>query len=241
MVQILHRGAGTTKEKTLTFIEGWTNRQIAEYLSGQGFGTIQDFLSIVEKKSGWWDNYEVLFSRPKDRDLEGYLFPDTYRVYGDSAISDIIKKMLANLENKLTANLRLEIKSQDKTIHEILTLASILEKEVSTDYDRAMVADIFYKRIGVGMPLQADSTVNYVSGKSESRAAGIDLNIDNPYNTYKYNNLPPGPICNPGLSSIKAAVYPLKNNYWYFLTTPDGKVIYSETFEQHVAAKNKYY
>lgn len=104
-----------------------------------------------------------------------------------------------------------------------------------------MVADIFYKRLVKGMALQADSTVNYVSGKSVSQASADDLKIDSPYNTYRYKGLPPGPICNPGLSAILAAIYPTPNPYWYFLTTPDGKVIYSKTHDEHVAAKAKYY
>jgi len=145
------------------------------------------------------------------------------------------------LENKMSADFLAEINRQKKTVHEILTLASILEKEVSTENDRKIVADIFYKRLEIGMALQADSTVNYASGKSVPRASGKDLETDSPYNTYKYKGLPPGPICNPSLSAIKAAIYPAKNDYWYFLTTPDGKVIYSKTHDEHVKAKAKYY
>src|SRR3989338_3273191 len=153
----------------------------------------------------------------------------------------MIEKILANLEKKLTPELRTEILRQGKTIHEVLTIASILEKEVSTDKDRAFVADIFYKRLVAGIPLQADSTVNYVSGKSVSRASSVDLQIDSPYNTYRVKGLPPGPIDNPGISAITAAVYPKSNSYYYFLTTPEGKVIYSVTHNEHVAAKAKYY
>jgi len=169
------------------------------------------------------------------------LFPDTYRVFRDASISDIVKKILDNFNQKLTSELRFEIKSQGKNIHQILTLASILEKEVSTDQDRKLVAGIFYKRLELGMPLQADSTVNYVTGKDSSRASAKDLEIDSPYNTYKYRGLPPGPISNPGISSILAAIYPSSNNYLYFLTTPDGQVIYNETHDQHVIDKAKYY
>ena len=189
----------------------------------------------------WWDDYDFLLSKPRNLDLEGYLFPDTYRIFRDASIKDVVQRTLNNFDQKLTPELRNEIERQGKTIHDIITLASILEKEVSTDYDRAMVADIFYKRIKIGMPLQADSTVNYVTGKSESRSTIIDTKTDDPYNTYKYKGLPPGPICNPSLSAIKAAIYPKANNYYYFLTTPDGQVIYSQTHDQHVAAKAKYY
>ncbi len=239
--QILSRGAGTSKEITLKFIEGWNNNKFAAYLEEKGISEQKDFFDVVQKKADWWDDYDFLNSRPKNADLEGYLFPDTYNVYRDSSISDIVRKLLDNFDIKLTSDLRQEIENQDKSIHEILTLASILEKEVSTDYDRKMVADIFYKRLKIGMPLQADSTVNYVTGKSVARSSGKDLQTDNLYNTYKYKGLPPGPICNPGMSAIIAAIYPIKNEYYYFLTTPEGKVIYSKTHDEHVAAKVKYY
>jgi len=241
IAQILTRGAGATKELNLTFIEGWDNQEYAEYLHDQGLASTSDFFEVIQKKADWWDEYEILASRPRTADLEGYLFPDTYRVYRDAPIKDIVQKMLNNLEKKITPELRSEIENQGKTIHEILTLASILEQEVITDEDRQVVADIFYRRLEIGMPLQADSTINYVTGKSVSRAEATDLNIDSPYNTYKYKGLPPGPICNPGMSAIQAAVYPTKNSYLYFLTTPDGQVIYNETHDGHVAAKAKYY
>ncbi|MBN1779273.1 MAG: endolytic transglycosylase MltG [Candidatus Buchananbacteria bacterium] len=241
MAEILSRGI-SIKEKTLTFIEGWNNQQYVDYLVKQDMVDSQDqFFDVVQHKASWWDNYNILDDKPKSLDLEGYLFPDTYRVYESAVVQDVIEKMLNNLAEKITPEMQAEIAKQGKTIHEILTLASILEKEVSTDYDRAMVADIFYKRIKIGMPLQADSTVNYATGKSESRSTIVDTKIDNPYNTYKYKGLPPGPICNPGLSAIKAAIYPTNNSYYYFLTTPDGEVIYNKTHDEHVAAKAKYY
>jgi UPF0755 protein len=148
--------------------------------------------------------------------------------------------MLDNFDKKLTQDLRDEIARQKKTIFEIVTMASILEKEVQTDEDRAMVADIFWRRLKAGMPLQADSTINYITGKSDSRANLTDIQIDSPYNTYKYPGLPVGPIGNPGLSAIKAAIYPKANGYWYFLTTDDGKVIYAKSFDEHKANKAKY-
>ena len=217
IAQILTRGAGATKELSLTFIEGWNNQDYAEYLEEQGIASETDFFDIIQKKADWWNEYKVLVSRPSSADLEGYLFPDTYRIFRDASIKDIVQKMLANLENKITPELMEEIKNQGKSVHEILTLASVLEKEVISDQDRKIVAGIFYKRLDIGMPLQADSTVNYVTGKSVSRASATDLDADSPYNTYKYRGLPPGPICNPSVSAIKAAIYPTKNNYFLVL------------------------
>lgn len=242
IVQILTRGAQNVefKEVALTFIEGWNLNDYAQYLNKQGFGQAQDFLDIVQKKQSWWDNYSFLVSRPKTQDLEGYLFPDTYRVYKNATIKDIVQKMMDNFDKKLTSEIRAEITKQGKTIHEIITLASIIEKEVSAEADRKIVAGIFYKRLANNIGLQSDATVNYITGKGTVQPSLDDTKVDSLYNTYKYRGLPPGPICNPGLSAILAAVYPDKNNYLYFLTTPEGKAIYSQTYEQHLAAKRKY-
>ena len=241
IAQILFAGPGATKERTLTFIEGWNNQQIAQYIESQGFGSADQFLSLVQKKASWWDDFPALTSRPHDIDLEGYLFPDTYRIFSDASLEEIVKKMLANFELKLTSQMRADIAARDMTIHQILTLASIIEKEVSKDADRKIVADVFYKRLAAGMALQADSTVNYFTGKGLARASADDITIDHPYNTYKYRGLPPGPIANPSLSAITAAIYPTPNPYWFFLTTPSGEAIFSKTFEEHVSNKNKYY
>lgn len=242
IARILSRGArsGAFKEITLTFIEGWNNKDYAEYLNKQGFSQAEDFFEMVQKKQAWWDEYDFLTSRPLDRDLEGYLFPDTYRVYKNAAIEEIVQKMLDNFGRKLSPELRAEIKKQGKTFHEILTLASIIEKEVSTPADRKLVAGIFYKRLKNNIGLQSDATVNYITKKGAVQPSRDDTRVDNPYNTYKYKGLPPGPICHPGLDAILAAIYPASNPYMYFLTTPEGEVIYSRTYEEHLAAKEKY-
>lgn len=239
--QILNRGTGATRETVLTLVEGWNNHDYADYLEKKGVLKKEDFFEVVQKKAGWWDNYGFLIDKPSNLDLEGYLFPDTYRIFTDSSVSQIVQKMLDNFDAKLTPELRVEIKKQGKTIHDILTLASIIEKEVPGDKDRKIVADIFYKRLKAGIALQADSTVNYATGKSTPRASAADLQIESEYNTYKYRGLPPGPIANPSLGAILAAIYPDPNPYYYFLTTPSGEVIYNVDFDGHVADKNKYY
>ncbi len=241
IARLLFVGADSTKELTLRFIEGWNNAQIAEYLEAQGVATQAEFFKVVQKKASWWDAYDFLQTKPNDRDLEGYLFPDTYRVFRDASVTDIVRKMLDEFDAKLTPQLRNDIERQGLTIHELLTLASIIEKEVPHPDDRKKVADIFYKRLDAGIALQADSTVNYATGKSTPRASAADLEIDSAYNTYKHRGLPPGPIANSGLSAIEAAIYPEENPYYYFLTTPDGDVIYNVDFNGHVEDKNKYY
>ena len=141
-------------EKEFTLIEGLTNKEMAKYFEINDIMTRDEFVQVTSKKADWWDEFGFLSSRPTNVDLEGYLFPDTYRVYSDAKPEDIIKKILYNFDKKLTSELRKEILEQGKTIHEIITLASIIEKEVSTDEDRKIVAGIFYNRFKKGRPLQ---------------------------------------------------------------------------------------
>ncbi len=168
------------------------------------------------------------------------MFPDTYRIFKNATAQDIIEKMLDNFDQKISSELRTEISKQNKSIFDIITLASIVEKELSADEDRAIAADIFYRRMEIGMPLQSDATVNYVTGKKETRPSVDDTHTDSLYNTYQNRGLPPGPISNPGLSAIKAVIYPKANNYYYFLTTEEGDVIYSRTNDEHAENKAKY-
>jgi UPF0755 protein len=142
--------------------------------------------------------------------------------------------MLKNFDQKLTPALMAEIKAQKKSIFSIVTMASLLEKEVKTQEDKKIVSGILWKRIAIGMPLQLDATINYITNKGDASVTIKDTKINSPYNTYKYYGLPKGPISNPGLDSISAAIYPTKTNYLYYLT--DGKTIFSETLEQHIEA-----
>lgn len=229
------------RERQFTVIEGWTLREMAAYLEREGIVPAGDFAAVTGKKADWWDDYPVLASRPRNVDLEGYLFPDTYRVFREATSTVIVQKMLGTMERKLSAGLRAQIARQGRSIHEVLTLASIVEAEVAKPEDRPVVAGIFLQRLERGIPLQADSTVNYVTGKRTSRASADDIAINNPYNTYKVRGLPPGPIGSASLDAIQAAVNPAPTRYLYFLTTPDGQTIFSQTFDQHVAAKVRYY
>lgn len=229
------------REREFTVIEGWTLQEMASYFEREGFVRAEEFLAVTGKKADWWDEYPMLASRPRTVDLEGYLFPDTYRVFPEATSTEIIQKMLGTMEQKLSPQLRAEIEQQGRTIHEVLTLASIVEAEVAKPEDRGLVAGIFLERLRQGIPLQADSTVNYVTGKRTSRASAADITVDNPYNTYQYRGLPPGPIGSSGEGAIIAAVRPTPSDYLYFLTTPEGVTVFSRTFEEHVAAKLKWY
>ncbi len=235
------------QERQITLLEGWNLRDITNYLVKEKVAQRASVVAAMgtpatTKSMGrdWSKEFPVLLSKPKYLSLEGFIFPDTYRLEINASAEDVTRKTLQNFDKKLTPALRLEIAKQRKTVFEIITMASILEREVRGYADKQLVSDLFWRRIARGMGLEADSTVNYATGKSLPGVTYEDLKITSLWNTYKYQGLPSGPISNPGLDSIKAAIYPKSNAYWYFLTPPDGRVIYSKTFDEHINNKNKY-
>ena len=230
---------GKTVQKKLTIIEGWNLEDIADYLEGLEIVDKDDFLK--KTKSFEFDNsFSFLEDRPENASLEGYLFPDTYFLPYDVDKNSIIKILLSNFDNKLGDDLREKIKNQEKSIFEIITIASLIEKEVRTFEDKKLVSGIIRKRLNIGMPLQIDATVSYITGRKTTKISITETQIDSPYNTYKYRGLPIGPICNPGLESIKAAVFPEETEYLFYLSKPDGETVFSKTLQEHNIAKNKY-
>jgi UPF0755 protein len=229
---------GDVVKEKITILEGWTIEDIANYLQEKGILNKEDFLKATKKDFS--DEFEFLKEKPKNLSLEGYLFPDTYEVKLGENSEEIINKMLKNFNSKLTQSLREEIKRKNKTIFEILIMASLLEKEVKTKEEKELVAGILWKRLENKIPLQVDATITYITGKKTTKISLKDIQIDNPYNTYKYLGLPPGPICNPGLESILAAIYPKESDYWYYLSIPNGKTIFSKSLKEHNIAKSKY-
>jgi len=226
-------------EITVTIPEGFDLRDIAERLVGVGIiKKADDFYAVTGMPGENNKTAAALFGEYLGRGqdvatLEGFLFPDTYRFYASTEPMTVVRRMLENYNDKVES---MAHAPDFKT----LTIASLIEKEVKDPADRAKVADIIKRRLALGMPLQLDSTVNYVTGKNSPSVSLNDLSVDSQYNTYKYKGLPPGPICNPGLSSISAALAPTPNKYLYFLTAPDGTVIYSQTLDEQNAAKAKY-
>lgn len=239
--------ARAREELTITILEGWTLRDIKSYLSRQGWNEMANFdylagISAVVTPGArdWSGEFTFLSGRPKSSGLEGFLFPDTYRVFADASSEDVIRKMLQNFEQKFDANLLLLAKQKKMSVFEVIILASIIEREVRGYEDRRKVADIFLRRLRLGMPLQADATVNYVTGKTNPSISYEDRDFSSLWNTYKYPGLPQGPIGNPGLSAIRAVLDPESTPYLYFLTTKEGEVIYSRTLDEHNRAKAKY-
>lgn len=238
-------------ENKVTIIEGWTLRDIVDNLLNKKIiQSAKDFYYLtgtpaidyrnekVDFRGGW--NYDFLSDRPAYATLEGYIYPDTYRALAERGAGGIIEKALNNFGKKLTADLRVEIKNQGKTIFEVITLASIVEKEIFGSEDRKIVADLFLRRLKMGMPLQADSTINYITQSGRARSTYDDLKINLPWNTYKYKGLPLGPISNPSIEAIRAVIYPQPNNYLYFLTGKDGVVHYAKNAAEHAKNRTKY-
>ncbi len=242
------------EEINVTILEGWRNSDIVNYFSDKwdeedildyiGERNIDNSKNEQELSINWEEDYNFLKDKPDNMSLEGYLFPDTYRIYASSSPAELVSRMLTNFDNKLTSEMRADIKKQGKTIHEIITMASIIEKEApifaQKDLkDAKIVSGIFWNRLEIGMALQSDATLSYILNDNKPAHSGSELSIDSPYNTYKYPGLIPGPICNPGIAAIEAAIYPSDTNYLYFLTTLDGKEIYyARTHDEHV--RNKY-
>ena len=190
---------------------------------------------------------ERLNLKLSETDLEGFLFPDTYQFSYGVGAEEVVRKMLDNFDKKLTPDLRKEIAVQGKTIFEIVTMASLLEKEVKAKEEKEIVSGIFWKRIKGGRTLDSCATIAYILGggnwtfEEMRKEIAKGKKIDSPYNTYKYLGLPVGPICNPGFESILAAVYPKDSEYWYYFSTPEGETIFSKILEEHNIAQVEYF
>ncbi len=253
LVNILTGNNSYTPSRQITIIEGWSIPQIAAYLEAEMGFNKEDFYKLVgypifstKNKNGFTpakdysSEYTFLKDRPQGFGLEGYLFPDTYKLSLDADVQEVVRKMLDNFDKKFTPAMRADTEKQGKTVFEIVTVASILEKELKTFNEKKIGAGIIYKRLELGVPLQMDSTVNYITGKKTPQVAINDLEIDSPYNTYKYKGLPPGPISNPGIDSLRAALYPTESEYLYFLTDKEGRAHFSKTYTEHLEKKRKY-
>ncbi len=257
---------GDIAKETIIIPEGWNLRDIGSLFDQKGMFQAEDLWKITgfpatdynKNKNlslpvDFSQEFESLKDKPKSISLEGYLFPDTYQIAYGTPVEEVVKTMIGNFDRKLGQDLISEIKKQKKTIFQIITMASLIEKEVKTKEDKELVSGILWKRLLNKMPLQVDATISYILSNSEkyptaghitgektTQISKEQTQIDSSYNTYKYRGLPLGPISNPGIESIETAIYPKSSQYWYYLSAPDGKTILSKTLEEHNAAKAKY-
>ncbi len=215
-------GRTMSREVNILIKEGWTVKEINEQIKKQGYLLDDSFLRAATAH-------------------EGYLFPDTYRMFKDFTAEDLIKKMRDNLDRKLTSQLRADIAASGRSVGDIMIMASILQKEVRTEREMKLASGVFWDRLSVGQALQSCATLAYILGVNKPQYSYEDTQVDSPYNTYQHRGLPPGPVSNPGLVAINAAIHPQESDYNYFLARPDtGETIFSKTLEEHNAAKAKY-
>lgn len=218
--RVIH-GVFGVPQVTVRLPEGSTRVQMADILDGQLALFDKDkFLELTEAK-------------------EGYLFPDTYFFFQGATAEDVATRLEKTFEERV-AVLEDAFLESDYTRDEIVTLASIIEREVHDPADQRLVSGVLHNRLDIGMALQADATLYYLLGKPSSELTQEDLETDSPYNTYRYPGLPPGPISNPGLEAMKAALEPTPSEYYYYLSDEDGVTYYAETFEEHIQNKARH-
>jgi len=242
MVEMLTAGDTVDQSKNYLIKEGLSNKEMTAELAKQDLPDCLPILSRSANSLGAeYQVYDFLKEIPSGNDLEGFYFPDTYKIKNDATCEDLVIKMLNNFEQKVTTEMRQEIKKQGKSLYQIITMASVLEKEVRSTEDMKVVSGIFWNRIENGQPLQSCATLAYILGENKPQYTIEDTKIDSPYNTYQNQGLPPSPVSNPGLQAIEAAVYPTKTNYNYFLSRPDtGETVFSATYDEHLENKAKY-
>ncbi len=242
-VSTLINGATHGNEVTIKIIEGWTNQNIIEYLKKNNH-IKPESLALLKKPIKELDsdikNFNFLKLAPEEATLEGYLFPDTYKIFKNTNVKNIIIKTLKNFESKLSKQMIKDIKNQNKTLHEIIIMASLIEKEVQSPEDMKKISAIFWNRLDKDIKLESDATLSYLLKDKIDAHSLVDLKIDSPYNSYKYKGLPPTPISNPGLNALEAAIYPDNNEYLFFLTGKNGVTYFAHTYEEHLLNKNKY-
>ncbi len=211
--------AGNTNTIRFTIPEGYTVAQTRDKLAAEGLVNPEVFDQEVE--SGVFD-YDFLKDAPAAANrLEGYLYPETYDVYSSATEHDIIDRMLSHFDKVVTQEYRDQAKAKGMNLNEVLTVASLVERETRADSERPLVASVIYNRLDQGMKLKIDATVQYALGKQKARLYNKDLKIDSPYNTYKIDGLPPGPICSPGIKSIEAALSPADTDYLFYVGSPE--------------------
>jgi UPF0755 protein len=228
VVDMLARGA--VYMRPVTFREGLTIRQMAAVYEQAGLGRAADFTKAASNPAAMAD------IDPEARDLEGYLFPDTYAMPRRSTAAELVAQMVAAFRDVLTADLANRAAARGLSVRQLVTLASLVEKETAKADERPVVAAVYSNRMKIGMGMQCDPTVIYAlerAGLYTGNLTREDLRFDSPYNTYRYAGLPPGPIAAPGRDSLEAAAAPAEVPYIYFVSRNDGSHAFASTLEEH--------
>jgi len=228
---------GKTAEIKFTVPEGLTLAEIAAILADKGLADRDRFLDVAQNEAF---SYDYLPAAGSDHRLEGFLFPDTYQVPSGYGEKQIIEMMLKRFDTVMTPEWRQQAEKLKMSIPQVVTLASIIEREARVAVDRPLVSSVFHNRLAIEMRLESCATVQFALGKVKDVLLYEDLEIESPYNTYRNSGLPPGPIAVPGAASLEAALYPADTDFLFFVAKPDGSHYFSKTLAEHNAAKEKY-
>ena len=237
------------QELELRFVEGWRLEQMADYLADNQFANINSaqFLAITQRQVAFdLTPYPFLADSSPTTSLEGFLFPDTYRVPPDANAAYLVNLMLQTFDRRVTAAMRQGFLAQGLSLPQAVTLAAIVEREAVVAAERPIIAGVFYNRLAQEIMLEADPTVQYPLGYQPASDSWwksplflADLEIDSPYNTYRYAGLPPGPIANPSLSSLEAVAFPADTPFIFFVAdctaAVSGSHAFSVTYEEHLS------
>jgi len=224
---------GDVYTRAVTFREGLTMWDTAEVFAAAGLGTVEEFL--IEAR----DPSRILSIDPDARSLEGYLFPDTYQLPRSAGAKGMVDAMVAGFLRAFDADLRAAATARDISVREVVTIASLVEKETAHPPERPIVSAVYQNRLRINMGLQCDPTVIYalrLANRWNGNLTRENMRIDSPYNTYRYAGLPPGPIASPGRASLEASVRPSADTYLYFVSRNDGTHVFSSTFAEHSRA-----
>jgi UPF0755 protein len=234
ILEILARGEVVLRRVTIP--EGFTAAEIVDALGAAGVGTREGLHDLVTR-GGSRFGYPFLRGSPGGS-LEGYLFPDTYLIPRRLADRDIVDLFLKHFSAVVVP--RWQAAAPERSLHDLITMASLIEREARVPSERPIIASVLYNRLARGMRLEVDATVLYALGGHKDVVTFDDLAVDSPYNTYRYAGLPPGPIANPGLAAISAALKPAQTSYLFYVARADGSHVFSRTFSEHLIAIRKY-
>jgi UPF0755 protein len=233
----LRRGIMTTRAVTL--IEGWRLEEVAEAVAAQGISR-EEFIAQAHVRNF---DFPFLEEVRGAASLEGYLYPATYPIRRDATVDEVLTGMLRSFDEALPDDAAAQAAQAGLTLHEVVTIASIIEREARVEAERPIMAQVFLRRLRQGIPLEADPTVQYALAEDAAsveangwwkRGLSLeDLEADSPYNTYVNGGIPPGPICSPRMDSITAVLQPADTNYLFFVAKADGSHAFAETFDEH--------
>ncbi len=238
LTKMLTRSSSKRETVRVTIPEGYEIKQIVELMAKKGVCSKDEFTEALKNGDFEFDFLKGIKKGEINR-LEGYLYPDTYEFYVGDKPENVINKLLNNFNNKFTNAMAERAKKMGFSTHELVTLASIIEREATSD-DRALISSVFHNRLdSKEYPyLESCATVQYILGERKARLTIEDTKIENPYNTYENKGLPPGPIASPGMAAIEAALYPAESDYLFFAVSEDGKHHFSKTYKEHLKHSN---